>query len=224
MWGGPQDETQQLRFKQIDSLKHYFSTVKETTKDTLYEISILIPSKKITITLRVNLPKDFPRVPPLLQIFPPVQHRLVDQQMYVTAAAHENLARWGVHASLGKTVYEIVQKFINEPPVILPQYTPTALSTNPTPVMPVNNNVVVNAPKPLPPVPSAQIVQLPPTPTTFPELDSKSPSELTLLLTDESEFKKFFDALPAIQTARKLKEDLRDNNEVLAKKKSCKRS
>jgi len=226
MWGQPQDETQQLRFKQIDSLKHYFSTVKETTKDSLYEISILIPARKATITLRVNLPKDFPRVPPLLQIFPPVQHRLVDQQMYVTAAAHENLARWGVHCSLGKTVYEIVQKFIQEPPNMLPQYTPSASTSASTlPVSPPPaNNVSNQPPKPLPHIPQQQHNQqqlqtsLPPIPTSFPELDSKTPAELSLLLTDETEFKKFFESLPTVQTMKKLRDDLRDNNETLAKK------
>jgi len=221
MWA-PQDETQQLRFKQIDSLKQYSSTVKETVKDTLYEISTMLPSRKANITVRVNLPKDFPRVPPVLQIFPPVQHRLVDQQMYVVPAAHENLSRWGIHASLGKTVYEIIQKFIQEPPVILPQYTPSANLVSATPVIstisanpgqPVNNNI---APQPQP----AQKVQtaLPPVPSSFPELDAKSPSELTQLMTDEVEFKRFFENLPAVQTMKKVRDDLRDNNEILAKK------
>jgi hypothetical protein len=42
--------------------------------------------------------------------------------MCVIPAAHENLARWGIHVSLGKMVYEIVQKFIQEPPQILAKY------------------------------------------------------------------------------------------------------
>jgi len=218
MWG-PQDETQQLRYKQIDSLKHYFSTVKETTKDSLYEIAILLPARKVTIMLRVNLPKDFPKVPPLLQIFPPVQHRLIDQQMYVTTSAHENLARWGVHASLGKTVYEIVQKFIQEPPVILPQYTPSntssgSINPNPTPVTSTPNQVA----NPQPNKPMQTHTALPAVPTSFPELDSKTPAELSLLLSDELEFKKFFESLPNVQTMKKLRDDLRDNNESLAKK------
>jgi hypothetical protein len=50
--------------------------------------------------------------------------------MLVIPTAHENLARWSVHASLGisfviqsshktgKTVYEIIQKFMQDPPLI----------------------------------------------------------------------------------------------------------
>ena len=63
-------------------------------------------------------------------MFPPVQHRLVDSQMLIIPTAHENLSRWSVHASLGitdqsrnlikqgKTVYEIIQKFMQDPPLI----------------------------------------------------------------------------------------------------------
>jgi len=59
---------------------------------------------------------------------------------------------------------------------------------------------------------------LPAVPTSFPELDSKTPAELSLLLSDELEFKKFFESLPNVQTMKKLRDDLRDNNESLAKK------
>ena len=43
-----------------------------------------------------------------------------------------------------------------------------------------------------------------------------SPSELQQLLNDEAEFKKFFESLPQIQTMKKVRDDLRDNNESLA--------
>lgn len=40
------------KYKQIDSLRQYFPTVKEVTKDALYEIPTPLPNRKL-ITLRV---------------------------------------------------------------------------------------------------------------------------------------------------------------------------
>ena len=41
------------RFKQIDSLRQYFPTVRERQKDAIYEVPVLLPTKT-QITLRVS--------------------------------------------------------------------------------------------------------------------------------------------------------------------------
>jgi hypothetical protein len=213
MWGNQPDETQALKYKQIDSLRQYFPTVKEISRDALYEVPLTLPSRRI-ITLRIILPRDFPRVPPQLCITPPVQHKFVDGQANVVPQAHENLLRWTVHASLGKTVYEIVQKFMQEPPQILPQ-TNGNMSQPSTIVptsLPVQNPLPVQTPL------SSVHTPLPVVPSSFPELDNKSPVELSALLNDETEFNRFFDNLPTVQTMRKVRDDLRANNEDLAKR------
>jgi hypothetical protein len=139
-----------------------------------------------------------------LQIYPPVQHRLVDPQSFtVIPGAHENLGRWAVHASLGKTVYEIVAKLMQEPPTILPPPTSTPStgqpSFNPPPPysnpssrgpLPYSNSSFSGGPPPYsnppstggyttPPSSSAQPSQqthtpLPVIPSSFPEIESKS--------------------------------------------------
>jgi len=243
-WGARPDETQALRFKQIDSLRQYFPTVKEIAKESLYEIPITLPRTRQTVTLRVSLSREFPRQPPTLQVLPPVQHAIVDSQMFVLASAHENLAKWTVHASLGKTVYEVVQKFMKEPPHILqqssiaatpapqPTFSNTASSKPPPPYGQQQPITAVPQPTPAPaPVPKQAVTgsyqssntasthtPLPVIPSSFPELEAKTPSELSQLLNDEQEFKKFFDALAIVQTMKKVRDDLRSNNEDLAKR------
>jgi len=183
----------------------------------LYEVPLTLPSRKI-ITVRITLPRDFPRVPPQLQVFPAVQHRLIDTQMNVLVQAHENLLRWSIHASLGKTVYEIVQKFMQDPPQVILQ------NTIPTQPVPQNfsygqpNSNTQSTQQVVSPSLGQTHTPLPVLPSSFPELDSKSPSELAQLLNDENEFKKFFDTLSQVQTLRKVRDDLRINNEELAKK------
>lgn len=66
-----------------------------------------------------TLPPDFPQTIPSLQVSPTVQHPLVSSSTsFILPTAHENLTRWTPHVSLGKTIYEIVQKFMQQPPTI----------------------------------------------------------------------------------------------------------
>lgn len=104
----------------------------------------------ITVVTNRNLPKDFPRVAPAIQVFPLVTHRFIDQQvqlemfslfiskMFITPAAHENLARWSNQSNLGKTMFEIIQKLNQDPPQIVTQPTNPQPVVTPTPV-PQNN-------------------------------------------------------------------------------------
>jgi hypothetical protein len=74
------------------------------------------------------LGQDFPYQAPGLQITPQViQHRFVNDQMYVMPQMHEKLATWNLHTNLGKTVYEISQKLIQDQPQVL--------ASQPTPSM-----------------------------------------------------------------------------------------
>jgi len=232
-----QDDTQALRLKQIDSLRQYFSTVKEVVRDASFEIPLTLPSRK-TIILKINLSRDFPRVPPTLQIAPAVTHKLVDANMFVTPNAHENLSRWNSNANLGKTVYEIVQKLMQDPPQILQFTTPAPMpvaapapapapapATGPQSYPYATGGMGMSQSMSKPPPPYSQPsnsasgkTALPGIPSNFPELESKTPSELSQMLNDETEFNKFFESLPAVQTMKKLRDDLRTANEELAKR------
>jgi hypothetical protein len=41
-----------LRYKQVDSLRQYFPTVKEVQKDAVYEVPVMLPNK-LNITIRM---------------------------------------------------------------------------------------------------------------------------------------------------------------------------
>lgn len=119
-------------------MRQFFPTVKEVSKESVYEVPVTLRTRQ-TITIRINLVRDFPRVPPTLQILPAVTHKFVDNQMFVTPNAHENLSQWTVHTNLGKTVLEIVQKFMQDPPQLV-----TILPNQPQVVQPtpVNNATI----------------------------------------------------------------------------------
>jgi len=248
MWGfGGSDDG---KGKAVDSLRQAFPTVKEITKNSLYDVPITLPNRT-TITFRVNLPTDFPKVAPNIQVLPPVQHRLVDQQMNIMPQAHDNLLRWTPQCSLGRTIFELVQRFIQDPPQIAvqpnpyvnnappvyPYGTPQSTLNNPPPPYATSNspNSSNNSMSSYPNVNSGPNMTgnpngpthhtpQPVVPASFPELDRKSPAELSQMLNDETEFNKFFDALPVVQNMRKIRDDLRANNEELAKKTLSKES
>jgi len=139
---------------------------------------------------------------------------LIDQQMMVVLQAHENLLRWIPQASLGKTVYEIVQKFMQDPPQLV--NLPTSSPVNSSPAI-LQRSLPSFGQLPTQPLTQSH-TPLPVIPASFPELEAKSPSELAQLLNDDNEFKRFFDSLSAVQTMRKVRDDLRSNNEELSKR------
>jgi len=218
------DDLQLLRIKQIESLRQFFPNVKELRRDSQYEIAFSFSRTRLTVVLQINLQADFPRVPPTIIVSPVLQHPMVDPQGFLLQSAHENLLKWTVHASLGKTVYEIIQKLMRDSPTPVPT-TFTTLGTNAAfnPIsggqqsasIPLSNYPPTSNRAPLPSVSNS--TSLPSIPSEFPELKDKSQAELTLLLSDDNELKKFFDSLSIVGTMRKVKEDLRARNEVLAR-------
>jgi len=237
-WG---NEAFALRYKQVDSLRQYFPTLKEITKDGVYDIAIVLPSRK-TINLRIMLGPEFPYQPPTLQIIPQVVHRFVNEQSYVMPQIHEKLATWNLHTNLGKTVYEITQKIIQDQPQVVAQtlsvaqqqpqqqpstYAPGYPNTGepPPPYASGGGGGPNITPRPLtssttatPPPPSVSHIRTPAIPTSFPELEQKTVVELTELLGNEDQFQALFEGLEVVKTMRQLRDELRDGNEDLAKK------
>lgn len=233
-WG---NEAFALRYKQVDSLRQYFPTLKEISKDQTYDISIVLPSRK-QITLRIMLGPDFPYQAPGLQIMPAVAHRFVNEQtMMVLPQMHEKLATWNLHTNLGKTVYEITQKLIQDQPQVLGSSGPTGTyapgypnTGEPPPPYGMPTASTGGRPSsggPLPtqqppatsttPPPTNQI-RTPAIPTSFPELEQKSTTELTELLSNEDQFVSLYEGLDVVKTMRQLRDELRDGNEELARK------
>jgi len=226
MWGfGGHDDG---KSKQIDTLKQAFPTVKELVKNASYEVPITLPNRFL-LTLRVNLPTEFPKAPPSIQVLPPIQHRIVDQQMQVMPQAHENLQRWSSNSQLGKTVFEIAQRFIQDPPKVVQQVQNTYANPNPPyPFGTQNNGQAMNPPSYGAPIktatPAVHHTPQPVVPSNFPELDRMTPAELGQMMNDEIEFNRFFEQLPVVQNMMKIRDDLRNNNEELARKTLTKES
>jgi len=215
MMGPQQAELQKLRAKQIDSLRSFFPTVKTVTPD-IYEVPIQLPNRSF-IKLIVTLPPDFPQTIPSLQVSPTVQHPLVSSSTsFILPTAHEHLTRWTPHVSLGKTIYEIVQKFMQQPPTIGPSNPAPAPIPSRSPIPPPTSGFQTPSGSFPPPtsLPSYPTFIPPPSypsgndlrtqitpPSSFPELENKSNAELQQLLNDETEFARFFESLPAVTTS-----------------------
>jgi len=197
------------RMRQVDSLRQAFPTLKELNKGILYEIPLVLPSRT-ALTLRISLPPTFPKITgPVIQVYPPVQHRLINQQMYIIPQAHENLQKWNYTTSnLGRTMLEIVQKLLQEPPVLAPL--PPSYPSTPQINFPI--------PQEQPSIPFVTHTPQPVVPSNFPQLESKTISELSQMMNDEYEFNKFFEELPQVSNMVKVRDDLRNNNQELAKK------
>jgi len=144
--------------------------------------------------------------------------------MFILPQMHEKLASWNIHTNLGKTVFEISQKLIQDQPQVLGTSINTYGSGYPnTGEPPPPYGFSPSRPNQPPatssssPTPSQQI-RTPSIPTSFPELDQKSTTELNELLNNEDPFQALFDSLDVVKTMRQLRDDLRDGNEELAKK------
>ena len=130
-----------------------------------------------------------------MQVNPPVQHRLVaPPQFNIIPQAHDNLARWSINANLGKTVYEVVGKFMQEPPTIItiqpmpiqPQLqamtSQSALQpipqlqavTSQTQLQPTSQPSFTNPVSKSEPQKESPRFQPPPVPSSFPELQRKT--------------------------------------------------
>jgi len=118
------------RMRQVESLRQAFPTLKEMNRGVLYEIPLVLPSRSV-LTLVVSLPPTFPKLSgPTIQVYPQAQHRFINSQMYIIPQAHENLQRWNYTSSqLGRTILEIVQKLLQEPPVLTAPISPPSYSS-----------------------------------------------------------------------------------------------
>uniref|UniRef100_A0A4W5L621 VPS37A subunit of ESCRT-I n=1 Tax=Hucho hucho TaxID=62062 RepID=A0A4W5L621_9TELE len=72
----PLNSLQQQRQRQIESLKAAHSSLSEIQKDVEYRIPFTV--KNATISVNILLPPQFPQEKPVVSVYPPVGHHLVD--------------------------------------------------------------------------------------------------------------------------------------------------
>ncbi|XP_069780665.1 vacuolar protein sorting-associated protein 37A [Narcine bancroftii] len=111
----PLTNLQQQRQRQIESVRSSHGGVVEIQKDVEYRLPFTANNK--TINLNILLPPQFPQEKPVISVFPPVRHHLVDKQMG-TMVTSPMITNFTMHSDLGKIIQTILDEFWKNPPVL----------------------------------------------------------------------------------------------------------
>uniref|UniRef100_A0A8D1B691 VPS37A subunit of ESCRT-I n=2 Tax=Sus scrofa TaxID=9823 RepID=A0A8D1B691_PIG len=110
---------QQQKQRLIESLRNSHSSIAEIQKDVEYRLPFTV--NNLTININILLPPQFPQEKPVISVYPPVRHHLVDKQgVYVTSPLINNFT---MHSDLGKIIQSLLDEFWKNPPVLAPAST-----------------------------------------------------------------------------------------------------
>ncbi|XP_067114387.1 vacuolar protein sorting-associated protein 37A [Osmerus mordax] len=112
----PINSLQQQRQRQIESLKTAHSSLTEIQKDVEYRIPFTVNNS--TISVNILLPPQFPQEKPVVSVYPPVGHHLVDSNNG-TLVSSPAIVNFGMHSDLGKVVQSVLDEFWKSPPVLM---------------------------------------------------------------------------------------------------------
>ncbi|EQC30571.1 hypothetical protein SDRG_11629 [Saprolegnia diclina VS20] len=240
---GASSELMRLRGRQIASLVRAGGQA-INHEQSIFDVVVRLADAR-SLTLRISLPDEFPMQAPLIQTTSRVQHSWLDAQCRVVG--HIDLASWGVHADLGRIVNDILSEFQRNPPVVAgratstppPAYHPPASPAYTQPFYPsssgaasystpYNNTTSASSqsspyarektPPPLKARDPYMHTQTPAIPTSFPELDELSITQLEKLVSDRQALKAYIRNMDAVINFMKLYDDLVKGNAELAEK------
>ncbi|KAL3067147.1 hypothetical protein OYC64_016980 [Pagothenia borchgrevinki] len=112
----PLNSLQQQRQRQIESLKAAHPSLAEIQKDVEYRIPFTVNNS--TISVNVLLPPQFPQEKPVVSVYPPVGHHLVDGNNG-TMITSSLIANFGMHSDLGKVIQSLLDEFWKSPPALM---------------------------------------------------------------------------------------------------------
>ncbi|XP_037109082.1 vacuolar protein sorting-associated protein 37A isoform X3 [Syngnathus acus] len=112
----PLNSLQQQRQRQIESLKAAHPSIAEIQKDVEYRIPFTVNSS--TITVNILLPPQFPQEKPVVSIYPPVGHHLIDSNNG-TMITSPLISNFGMHSDLGKVIQSLLDEFWKSPPALM---------------------------------------------------------------------------------------------------------
>ncbi|XP_068176967.1 vacuolar protein sorting-associated protein 37A isoform X2 [Antennarius striatus] len=112
----PLNSLQQQRQRQIESLKVAHPSLAEIQKDVEYRIPFTINNS--TISVNVLLPPQFPQEKPVVSVYPPVGHHLVDSNNG-TMITSPLITNFGMHSDLGKVIQSLLDEFWKSPPALM---------------------------------------------------------------------------------------------------------
>ncbi|XP_026216498.1 vacuolar protein sorting-associated protein 37A isoform X2 [Anabas testudineus] len=112
----PLNSLQQQRQRQIESLKAAHPSLAEIQKDVEYRIPFTVNNS--TISVNILLPPQFPQDKPVVSVYPPVGHHLVDSNngSIITSSLITN---FGMHSDLGKVIQSLLDEFWKSPPALM---------------------------------------------------------------------------------------------------------
>ncbi|XP_061625372.1 vacuolar protein sorting-associated protein 37A isoform X2 [Phyllopteryx taeniolatus] len=112
----PLNSLQQQRQRQIESLKAAHPSIAEIQKDVEYRIPFTVNNS--TITVNILLPPQFPQEKPVVSVYPPVGHHLVDSNNG-TVITSPLITNFGMHSDLGKVIQSLLDEFWKSPPALM---------------------------------------------------------------------------------------------------------
>ncbi|XP_077575957.1 vacuolar protein sorting-associated protein 37A isoform X2 [Stigmatopora nigra] len=112
----PLNNLQQQRQRQIETLQAAHPSISEIQKDVEYRIPFTV--NKSIITFNILLPPQFPQEKPVVSIYPPVGHPLIDSKNG-TLITSPLITNFGMHSDLGKVIQSLLDEFWKSPPTLL---------------------------------------------------------------------------------------------------------
>ncbi|AWP05942.1 putative vacuolar protein sorting-associated protein 37A isoform 3 [Scophthalmus maximus] len=112
----PLSSLQQQRQRQIESLKAAHASLAEIQKDVEYRIPFTVNNS--TINVNILLPPQFPQEKPVVSVYPPVGHHLVDGNNG-TMITSPLITNFGMHSDLGKVIQSLLDEFWKSPPALM---------------------------------------------------------------------------------------------------------
>ncbi|XP_045902368.1 vacuolar protein sorting-associated protein 37A isoform X3 [Micropterus dolomieu] len=112
----PLNSLQQQRQRQIESLKAAHPSLAEIQKDVEYRIPFTVNNS--TINVNILLPPQFPQENPVVSVYPPVGHHLVDGNNG-TMITSPLITNFGMHSDLGKVIQSLLDEFWKSPPALM---------------------------------------------------------------------------------------------------------
>ncbi|XP_035036816.1 vacuolar protein sorting-associated protein 37A [Hippoglossus stenolepis] len=112
----PLNSLQQQRQRQVESLKAAHPSLAEIQKDVEYRIPFTVNNS--TITVNILLPPQFPQEKPVVSVYPPVGHHLVDSNNG-TLINSPLITNFGMHSDLGKVIQSLLDEFWKSPPALM---------------------------------------------------------------------------------------------------------
>ncbi|KAK1886208.1 Vacuolar protein sorting-associated protein 37A [Dissostichus eleginoides] len=209
----PLNSLQQQRQRQIESLKAAHPSLAEIQKDVEYRIPFTVNNS--TISVNVLLPPQFPQEKPVVSVYPPVGHHLVDGNNG-TMITSPLIANFGMHSDLAALL-----AFHTVSPALMPH--PGVDSAHGPPRAPAPYGLISDLPLPVPTGDSeaglnGHMYRMPEIPESFPELCDLNGTQLSDMSENEDMLLEFFMTLPQLKQVTSDKEELVTNIVDMAKK------